>query len=150
MNPMKLGTGLVTFAAAMAVAAVAGAAEVAPDGVEFTDDGVMASLTGQAGDPAAGAEAFKSRKLGNCLACHANKDMENELFHGDVGPSLDGVADRWSEAMWRDLESQVGEAPALASEIEASLAMPVEDIAGVVRRSPRRSGHRIFRSTYMS
>ena len=101
MNPMKLGTGLVTFAAAMAVAAVAGAAEVAPDGVEFTDDGVMASLTGQAGDPAAGPEAFKSRKLGNCLACHANKDMENELFHGDVGPSLDGVADRWSEAELR-------------------------------------------------
>ncbi len=101
MNPMKLGTGLVALAAALAVATSVGAAEVAPDAVEFTDDGVMASLTGQPGDPAAGADAFKNRRLGNCLACHANKDMEKELFHGDVGPALDGVADRWSEAELR-------------------------------------------------
>ncbi|RUM95072.1 sulfur oxidation c-type cytochrome SoxX, partial [Pseudaminobacter arsenicus] len=38
---------------------------------------------------------FKDRSLGNCLACHANVDMEKELFHGNVGPSMDGVADRW-------------------------------------------------------
>ncbi|WP_425356523.1 sulfur oxidation c-type cytochrome SoxX [Zhengella mangrovi] len=98
---MKMGTGLVTLAAAFMVAASAGAAEVAPDAVAFTDDGVSASLTGQAGDPAAGAKTFKDRKLGNCLACHANKKMEGELFHGNVGPALDGVADRWSTAELR-------------------------------------------------
>ena len=27
--------------------------------------------------------------------------MENEPYHGDVGPSLDGVADRYSEAELR-------------------------------------------------
>ena len=89
---MKFTLGAI---AAVGFATVAMASEVAPGAVEFTDDGVMASLTGVAGDPAAGAEAFKSRKLGNCLACHANADMAGELFHGNVGPALDGVASRW-------------------------------------------------------
>lgn len=87
--------------AALALSTAAFASEVAPDAIEFGDDGVMTSLTGVAGDPVAGAETFKSRKLGNCLACHANADMSGELFHGDVGPSLDGVADRWEEPMLR-------------------------------------------------
>lgn len=58
--------------------------------------------------------------------------------------------DRWSEAMWRDLEAQVGQAPEGADEIEETAALPADDLAGVVRRSPRRSGHRVFRSSYMS
>ena len=77
------------------------AAEVAPDAVNYTDDGVMESLTGVPGDPANGAKVFANRSLGNCLACHANAAMSNELFHGDVGPALDGVADRWEEPMLR-------------------------------------------------
>ena len=27
--------------------------------------------------------------------------MKDQLFHGDVGPSLDGVASRWNEAQLR-------------------------------------------------
>lgn len=95
---MKFTLGAI---AAVALSTAAIASEVSPDAVEFTDDGVAVSLTGVAGDPAAGAETFKSRKLGNCLACHANTDMSKELFHGDVGPSLDGVASRWEEPMLR-------------------------------------------------
>ncbi len=87
--------------AAVALSTAAFASEVAPDAVEFTDDGVTTSLTGMAGDPAAGAETFKSRKLGNCLACHANADMSKELFQGNVGPVLDGVASRWDEPQLR-------------------------------------------------
>ncbi len=87
--------------AALALSTAALASEVAPGAVEYGDEGVMTSLTGTAGDPVAGAETFKSRKLGNCLACHANADMSGELFHGDVGPALDGVADRWEEPMLR-------------------------------------------------
>ena len=78
-----------------------GARTVAPAEVPFTDDGVAVSLTGMAGNPEEGAKVFKDRKLGNCLACHANQAMSKELFHGDVGPALDGVADRWSEAELR-------------------------------------------------
>lgn len=95
---MKFTLGAI---AAVALSTAAFASEVAPDAVEYVDEGVKVSLTGVAGDPAAGAETFKSRKLGNCLACHANADMSGELFHGDVGPALDGVASRWEEPMLR-------------------------------------------------
>ena len=88
-------------AAALMLSTAALSSEIAPEAVEFSDEGVTVSLTGVAGDPAAGAEAFKSRKDGNCLACHANPDMAKELFHGNVGPSLDGVASRWEEPMLR-------------------------------------------------
>lgn len=83
--------------------ATAAAADVAPGDVTFGDDGVAMSLTGVAGDPVAGAETFKDRGLGNCLACHANKDMSKDLFHGDVGPALDGVAERYEPEMLRQI-----------------------------------------------
>ena len=54
-------------------------------------------LTGKAGDPDKGREAFINRKLGNCLGCHAVTELEVEPFHGEVGPPLDGVADRYEE-----------------------------------------------------
>ncbi|WP_417426153.1 sulfur oxidation c-type cytochrome SoxX [Hoeflea sp.] len=88
---------ILSVIAAVGLSTAALAAEIGPDAVEFTDAGVVTSLTGVAGDPAAGAEIFKSRKQGNCLACHVNSDMSGELFHGDVGPPLDGVASRWEE-----------------------------------------------------
>ena len=67
----------------------------------FNAGAVGANLTAQAGDPAAGRKVFMNRKLGNCLACHANEDMSDQSFHGEVGPALDGVADRWEEAELR-------------------------------------------------
>ena len=67
-------------------------------------DGVVgAALTAQAGDPAAGRKVFMNRKLGNCVACHANEDMSDQSFHGEVGPALDGVADRWEAAELRGI-----------------------------------------------
>jgi len=89
-----------TTAAVLAVSAFsAGAAEIAPSAVEFTEDGaVLASLTGAAGDAANGAKVFANRKQGNCLACHANSDMEAELrgiltnskmtFEGTIMPAF--------------------------------------------------------------
>ncbi|MFK7942318.1 MAG: sulfur oxidation c-type cytochrome SoxX [Paracoccaceae bacterium] len=81
--------------------ALAGA--VAPGDVTFEDGAIQASLTGVAGDPAKGKEWFVGRKLGNCLACHVNSDVSDESFHGEVGPPLDGVADRWEEAELRGI-----------------------------------------------
>ncbi|PTW63350.1 monoheme cytochrome SoxX (sulfur oxidation) [Breoghania corrubedonensis] len=80
---------------------IALAGTMAPDAVRIEDMELSQPLTDTAGDPARGREVFAARKLGNCLACHANKDLSNELFHGDVGPSLDGVAGRWSPAQLR-------------------------------------------------
>ncbi len=73
------------------------AGEVAPDDVEFVDGAVLVSLTGVSGDPSNGRKVFMNRKLGNCLACHANSEMLEQTFHGEVGPLLDGVALRWEE-----------------------------------------------------
>jgi sulfur-oxidizing protein SoxX len=80
------------------------AAELAPDAVMFGEDGqVMASLTGVAGDPAAGKKVTINRKQGNCLACHVNDDASDQFFHGEVGPPLNGAADRWDEAQLRGI-----------------------------------------------
>ena len=85
-----------------ALAANSGFADgVKPVDVAFVDGAVEASLTGVAGDAAAGREVFADRKQGNCLACHANTDWSEQSFHGEVGPTMDGVADRWSEAELR-------------------------------------------------
>ncbi|MEM1302468.1 MAG: sulfur oxidation c-type cytochrome SoxX [Pseudomonadota bacterium] len=70
-------------------------AEVAPSDVEFVDGAVAASLTGVPGDPVEGRKVFSNRKQGNCLACHVNSDMAELGFHGEVGPSIDGVSERW-------------------------------------------------------
>ena len=79
------------------------AGDVMPANVVFNDGAVGATLTAQAGDPAAGRKVFMNRKLGNCLACHANEDMSDQSFHGEVGPALDGVAGRWEAAELRGI-----------------------------------------------
>ncbi len=96
---------VVLASAAALCATMATADAVKPMDVAFSDGMVEASLTGQAGDPAAGRKVFSNRKLGNCLACHVNSEMPEESFHGEVGPPLDGVADRWSEAELRGIVS---------------------------------------------
>jgi len=103
---MKMGATLTSLPAVLAglavmAASVAHAGTVAPDSVPIEDMEMTQSLTGVKGDPAAGREAFADRKKGNCLACHVNADLKEELFHGEVGPELDGVADRWNEAQLR-------------------------------------------------
>lgn len=75
----------------------------APGDVKIENLAIASSLTGQAGDAAAGRKIFANRKQGNCLACHANSEMSEHLFHGGVGPVLDGVASRWQPEMLRTI-----------------------------------------------
>lgn len=94
--------------AALAVAALGAAsvhaAETHPDAVAHDDYGSIAdSLTGVPGDPAAGAKIMTDRALGNCIACHAVSALSQAQWHGDVGPTLDGAADRWTEADLRGI-----------------------------------------------
>jgi sulfur-oxidizing protein SoxX len=100
---MPMLAARLTLAAAALCAGIttAVAADTAPADVKFSDGMVSQSLTGAAGKVADGRKFFADRKLGNCLACHANSDMSEQLFHGDVGPSLDGVAERWSPEQLR-------------------------------------------------
>lgn len=89
-----------SIATLIAATCAASADSVPPADVEFNDYyGVEASLTGRPGDPAKGRDVFASRAAGNCVACHSVSEMiEDVAWHGNVGPSLDGVADRWEEA----------------------------------------------------
>lgn len=87
-----------------ASAGLALSAEVAPDDLTFTDGGaVEQSLTGVPGDAAAGRVAMSSKSIGNCVSCHVISEMADIPFQGNVGPTLDGVADRWSEAEIRGI-----------------------------------------------
>ena len=92
--------GHLRFGLLFAVALTAGcavAAGTAPGDVKIDSENmVKLSLTGSAGDAAAGRDVYKGRKAGNCLACHANSDMASEQFHGEIGPAMDGVADRYT------------------------------------------------------
>ena len=95
------GVALAAGLMAVLVAGGAGAEVVAPGDVKITDGKLAQSLTGKPGDPEAGKKALVGRRLGNCLACHVNKDTSKEQFHGEVGPPLDGVAERYDEAQLR-------------------------------------------------
>lgn len=122
--------GLVVIAA---TATAAMAAETAPNDVKFEDGAVGASVA-SAGDPVAGRKVFANRKLGNCLACHVNADLEEQPFHGEVGPPLDGVADRWSEAELRGIvvnAKQIFEGTIMpAFYVSEGYERPLENFAG--------------------
>lgn len=98
---MKLSSA--TLAACL-IAKAAAAGGVAPQDVSFAEDGAVAvSLSGMAGDPAAGARIMTTRGKGNCIACHPVTTLADAPFHGEVGPALDGAADRWEEAQLRGI-----------------------------------------------
>ena len=95
------------FSGAVLGALIAGSAlaeTVAPQDVVYEDGAVAVSLTGVAGNPAEGA-AIMNKGAGNCIACHAVSALSNLPFHGEIGPPLDGAADRWSEAELRGIVS---------------------------------------------
>jgi phage terminase large subunit GpA-like protein len=59
--------------------------------------------------------------------------------------------DRWTEAMWRDLERQAS----VSVDVEGEQAMQpntinVNDFAGVLRRRREPRSRRVFQSSYMS
>ena len=92
----------ITLITAMALGNANANTDVAPADVTIGADLQIAqSLTASAGDATTGRDVFMNRKLGNCLACHANADMAEQPFHGEVGPTLDGVGARYPEGLMR-------------------------------------------------
>lgn len=90
--------------AAASLASGAAWAETAPSDVVFAEDGsVEQSLTGTPGDSANGRTVMGDRGQGNCVACHQVTEMADVPWHGEIGPSLDGAGDRWSEAQLRGI-----------------------------------------------
>ncbi|MCB1366905.1 MAG: sulfur oxidation c-type cytochrome SoxX [Rhodobacteraceae bacterium] len=102
MKPLKLAL-VPVFALALANAGWAG--DVAAGDVMYDDGAVAASLTGMAGDPAAGKKVMTTRGQGNCIACHTVSSLSEFAFHGEIGPTLDGAGSRWTEAQLRGIVS---------------------------------------------
>ncbi len=98
---MSFVIGIAAASTMLLSASVVTAETISADMVKISDGEFTKSLTGVAGDPAKGKKTFANRKLGNCLACHVNKDQSNHPFHGEVGPELDGVAERYEEPALR-------------------------------------------------
>lgn len=92
-----------TFAG-LAFAAGTAMAETMAEKVAFTEYGeIEQSLSGAPGNAEDGRTVMTTRALGNCVACHAVSALADVPFHGEVGPTLDGAADRWSEAQLRGI-----------------------------------------------
>ncbi|WP_267177768.1 sulfur oxidation c-type cytochrome SoxX [Sneathiella aquimaris] len=99
-NPTLLGTAV--LAIAMTTVAITGHPQAA-ESVKYTivEDAIPNPLTKEAGDPDKGRKAVINRKQGNCLACHAVTSLANQPFHGEVGPPLDGVSQRYNDGQLR-------------------------------------------------
>lgn len=97
---MKKTLGLASVV--VACASLASAEAVAPTDVTYEEGAVTTSLSGTPGNPENGAKLM-DKGVGNCIACHEVSALSHLAFQGNVGPSLDGAADRWSEAELRGL-----------------------------------------------
>ncbi len=102
-------TRMVAIAAATATwIAGAAIAEIKPMEVVFEDGAITKSLSGAAGNPDVGADIM-NKGAGNCIACHQVTALEHLPFHGEIGPSLDGAADRWTEGELRGIVANAKE-----------------------------------------
>lgn len=68
-----------------------------------TSGGIDRSLTGVLGDPQKGRTVMISANKGNCIACHRVAALSGEPSHGDLGPTLNGIGSRYSEAQLRQV-----------------------------------------------
>jgi sulfur-oxidizing protein SoxX len=82
-----------TVVAAIGIAAAAAGEALVPYTV--VGDGIPASLTTTAGDPARGRTIVADRRLGLCLLCHTGPFPEVKL-QGTLAPDLSGVGSRWT------------------------------------------------------
>jgi L-cysteine S-thiosulfotransferase len=100
---MKTWGCIVSLAAAVSPAASQAVSPLPPFNIVIKDGvaAIRAPLTSKPGNPKEGAKVVSERTLGNCLSCHEIDALRGEEFHGDVGPPLNGVAERWDTAALR-------------------------------------------------
>lgn len=94
---------LIGAAGVLLASTVLAGSEVAPGDVMFSDGAVSESLSGAPGNPDQGLKIM-NKGSGNCIACHQVTELQDVYpFHGEIGPSLDDVAGRYSEAELRGI-----------------------------------------------
>lgn len=94
-----LGTGL------LLTAAFATAGDVPPLAEDYCrweakSYAIEQALCGLEGDAKRGRAIAADSHAGNCLACH-KMPIPEESFHGTIGPPLDGIGSRYTEAQLR-------------------------------------------------
>lgn len=97
---MKANFKSIFATSVLAAGLTAAGAAIAAD-YEVVDGGIPKPYVEGGGNADAGKEVIINRKQGNCIACHAVTALSDQPFHGTVGPSLDGVGERYGEAQLR-------------------------------------------------
>lgn len=67
---------------------------------KIDNDEIRQALNGLKGDAERGRHLVIDQDKGNCLSCH-HLPIPEEIFHGDVGPDLHGVATRLTQGQIR-------------------------------------------------
>jgi sulfur-oxidizing protein SoxX len=100
---MRARLCVVGLVAGLGSPVVGQAASLVPFDVAVADGipAIPAPLGGRKGDAAEGEKVVIERRQGNCLSCHEISALKREEFHGEIGPSLDGVAGRWDAGRLR-------------------------------------------------
>ena len=67
---------------------------------ETDNDEIRQALNGLKGNAVRGRQLAIDQDKGNCLSCH-HLPIPEEIFHGNVGPDLHGVASRLTQGQLR-------------------------------------------------
>ena len=100
---VRIGLLTLLLAALAPVSADSGMSATLPDNYcrwEVVDYAIEESLCGLNGDARRGQKIVSDSHLGNCLACH-QLPIEGIEAYGTIGPPLQGIASRFTEAQIR-------------------------------------------------
>mgnify|MGYP001822109981 FL=1 len=100
---VRIGLLTLLLAALTPVSADSGKSAKLPDNYcrwEVVDYAIEESLCGLNGDARRGQKIVSDSHLGNCLACH-QLPIEGIEAYGTIGPPLQGIASRFTEAQIR-------------------------------------------------
>lgn len=107
---------------------------------KIVDHTIPVSLSGKPGDATAGRKVIIDKKLGNCLACHHISALNDQAFHGEIGPALDGVAERYKPEQLRLILTD-------SKQVFPDTVMPAfHKIDGFTREAPQFAGKPILTS----
>lgn len=94
------GVAILAGAAALVAAPLARAEGASLPPLVIVGDGIPDPIAGARGDAARGRALLVAHDSANCILCHALSDPAVR-FAGNLGPSLDGIARRFSVAQLR-------------------------------------------------